>query len=99
MLEYCGDSGGHVWKQLEPLQEEHDAIIQPKAKDGILNNNVYDIDDETMVSFTVKFYYTKEFAETTEDIDGFLDLVIAETNQGFANSGINLKVINFFIES
>ncbi len=52
-----------------------------------------------MVSFTVKFYYTKEFAETTEDIDGFLDLVIAETNQGFTNSGINLKVINFFIES
>ena len=48
-----------------------------------------------MVNFSVKFYYTQEFAATTEDIDGFLDLVIAETNQGFANSGINLKVIIF----
>ena len=50
-----------------------------------------------MVNFSVKFYYTQEFAATTEDIDGFLDLVIAETNQGFVNSGINLKVIHFYI--
>ena len=28
------------------------------------------------------FYYTPEFAAITEDIPGFIDQVIAETNQG-----------------
>ncbi len=50
------------------------------------------IPDRTLVTFTIKFYYTPEFAASTPDIDGYLDQVVAETNQGFANSGIEVRV-------
>ena len=33
------------------------------------------------------------FAAATPDIDGFLDQVIAETNQGYTNSGVPLQVV------
>ncbi len=61
---------------------------------NIKPGNTVTVDEKTKISFSVKFYYTPEFAASTADIDGYLDLVIAETNQGFANSGINLEVSN-----
>ncbi len=75
------------------VKEEIDTIAPPEAN---LDNmvDVVQVDEKSEISFSVKFYYTPEFAASTGDIDGFLDQVIAETNQGFANSGINLKVIN-----
>merc|ERR1712080_594377 len=38
------------------------------------------------------FYYTPEFAAVTEDIPLFVSQVIAETNQGYINSGIPVRV-------
>ncbi len=55
------------------------------------------VSDDTFVSVSIKFYYTAEFANTTSDIDGFLDQIIAETNQGFENSGINMQVLIGFL--
>ena len=37
-------------------------------------------------------YYNPEFREATSDIQGFVNQVIAETNQGYANSLIPLVV-------
>ena len=45
-------------------------------------------DTRTIVTYTVKVYYTPQFAATTADIDGFIDQVIQETNQGYINSQV-----------
>ena len=39
------------------------------------------------------FYYTPTFASITTDIDGFIDQVLAETNQGYLNSGVALEAV------
>ena len=43
-------------------------------------------------TFSVMFYYTPEFAAATPNIEDFIDQVIAETNQGYANSRIPVTV-------
>ena len=94
MLEYCGETDGHVWKMLEPIVEEADGVYLPNAELDEIALDLPSVPDDTFVSVSVKFYYTAEFANTTSDIDGFLDQVIAETNQGFENSGINMQVFS-----
>merc|ERR1719175_494082 len=49
-------------------------------------------DTTTIVTYTVKIYYTKEFKAVTSDIDGFMDQVIQETNQGYINSKVPLRL-------
>ena len=44
------------------------------------------------VKISLMIYYTDLFAENTPDIDGYLNEVIAETNQGYQFSGIPLTV-------
>ena len=34
------------------------------------------LDSTTIVTFSIKFYYTKEFAEVTDDIELYMDQVI-----------------------
>ena len=98
ILEYCG-SQGHVWKEIdvENLGENKAVDFQQDI------NNIRGAHDEffrqgegdnaTMVTYSVKFYYTPEFAAATPDINGFIDQVIAETNQGYMNSKVPLKVV------
>ena len=50
-------------------------------------------DNVTVVTYSIKFYYTPEFAAATPDIEGSLDQVMAETNQGYKNSWFQLKVV------
>ncbi len=91
-MEFCGYSDGHVWKQMNPPKEMNLELLQPPEINSTLDE-VFDVDDNTVVSFSIKFYYTPEFAAGTGDIDGYLDLLIAEANQGFVNSNIKAKVI------
>jgi len=49
-------------------------------------------DPNTIVTYSVMFYYTPEFKNITEDIPSFVDQVIAETNQGYINSKLPLRV-------
>ena len=49
-------------------------------------------DTTTIVTFSVKFYYTPMFADHTDDIDGFINEVLAVTNQGFINSKAPVRV-------
>ena len=39
-------------------------------------------------TYSIMFYYTAEFAAATPNIEDFIDQMIAETNQGYANSEI-----------
>jgi len=56
-------------------------------------------DNTTVVEFSIKFYYTIEFAEATDYIDLYFDQVVAETNQGYINSNIPIRATIFCIEA
>ena len=40
-------------------------------------------DDNTVVDYSIMLYYTPEVQANVADLDGFFDLVLAETNQGY----------------
>merc|ERR1719412_1825009 len=44
------------------------------------------------------FYYTPEVATYTNDIPGFIDQIIAETNQGYINSMMPVRIAKFCSE-
>jgi hypothetical protein len=46
----------------------------------------------SVVTYSVMFYYSIKFAEITLDIPGYVDQLLAETNQGLANSEVSLEV-------
>ena len=49
-------------------------------------------DSSTIVTFSLKIYYTPQFADATADIDGFVDHIVQETNLGYINSAVPLRV-------
>ena len=55
-------------------------------------------DNSSLVQYTVMFYFTTDFAKITADIGGYVDQVLAETNQGYVNSDIPLRVSKYCIE-
>lgn len=55
-------------------------------------------DNTTIVTYSVMFYYTPEFAAITPNIPDFIDQVISETNQGYINSQIPLRTATHCIE-
>ena len=99
-LEYCGGQG-HVWKEIDATNlGENEGVDFEEDINGVnirADHNQYvrqaEADNVTMVTYSVKFYYTPQFAAVTADIDGFIDQVIAETNQGYANSQVPLQVV------
>ena len=44
-------------------------------------------DNTTVATYTVFFYYTREFARDTPDIDRFIDEVLDKTNRGYQQVG------------
>ena len=51
-----------------------------------------------MVTYSVMVYYTPQFKAVTDDIDLFVDLRILETNQGYANSNVPVRIKKHCIE-
>ena len=49
-------------------------------------------DKTTVTTFSVKIYYTREFKSATTDIQGFIQLIIDETNRGFVNSKVPIRI-------
>ena len=112
-LEYCGDAG-HVWKEVdvqnlgsnegidyidvpEIAVEPMERVVNPRpVHDELLRQGL--ADNTTVYTYSVKFYYTPSFAAVTPDIEGFIDQVLAETNQGYANSLVPLRVVKHCLE-
>ena len=94
-IEYCGNDI-HVVKQM-------DRSRMPRAN-HLMNGEVGNVatrteepemsvtDTTTIVTFSIKFYYTPQFATVTAKVDGFIKQAIAVTNQGFINSKAPLRV-------
>ena len=110
VLEPCGMfEGCHVWKEEDvahmveeeeedvPMDMRADELMSSQEKQAFIQQGVDD--DSTIVEYTIKYYYTKEFAEATDDIELYLDQVIAETNQGYINRNIPIRVKIFCIEA
>jgi hypothetical protein len=107
-LEYCGDAG-HVWKEVdvqnlgsnegidyvdvpEIAVDPLERVVNPRpVHDDFLRQGL--ADNTTIYTYSVKFYYTPSFSAVTPDIEGFIDQVLAETNQGYANSLVPLRVV------
>ena len=95
-IENCGERG-HVWKQMNMA---HIAKTEPAETPSISGDVRTDHSslisqsntDNSSVSFSLKVYYTDEFSKVTSDIHGFVTQVLAETNQGYANSFIPIQV-------
>jgi len=104
-LEYCGIEG-HVWKLLGSpiIQDEGEldhGLLEPDGPNVVADfNGLVEKGkaSDDPASYSVKFYYTKAFKAATPDIEGFTDLCIAETNQGYINSGIKVTVLRCCIE-
>ena len=96
---------GHVWKEFDVSKfkeesEVFDLNIEGETGEEISNRETStDISDRsTVVTYSVMFYYTPEFQAVTADIDGYIDQVIDETNQGYVNSKIPVRVKKFCSE-
>ena len=100
-LEHCED--GYVWVEydIQAIQEEEDMsedgsgpdVRRMEASSGTTDNDSSDTgDNTTMVEFSVMIYYTPEFAAITPDIPGFVDQVLAATNQGYINSKVPMSI-------
>ena len=59
----------------EGVDSPHDVV-----NDG--SRTVNSADDNTVVDYSIMLYYTPEVQANVADLDGFFDLVLAETNQG-----------------
>ena len=96
-IENCGPNG-HVWKKFNvnalgnidiALDEDPEVASRIGLDELVLNGTV---DPSSLVKYSVKVYYTRKFAEATSDIPGFITQMLAETNQGYANSQVSLQV-------
>lgn len=103
-VEYCGD-GVHVMKQLdvENLGENiGDDDEEGEMSSGFLRaistTEEGEGDRMDIVEYSIKVYYTPQFAAVTADIEGFVEQVIQETNQGYYNSRVPLKAKVLCIE-
>ena len=108
VLEPCKNfEGCHVWKKEDTAQMfEEEAVevesnewslISSQAKKDFIQKGKDD--DKTVVDYTIKFYYTREFAEATDDIEIYFDKVLSETNQGYINTKIPVRIRMFCIEA
>ena len=102
-LETIKSSPNHVvWSEIdqsqfedvEPKMEAEDAmevdIMRTEAMERELMRGA---EDKTSVAeYTITVHYTREFKEVTADPLTFIDQVIAETNQGYVNSGVPIRV-------
>merc|ERR1711962_1260723 len=100
ILEPCSDFPGcHVWMETdrsklkidpEPVMEVSNTKTRDAERTALVAMDRQDT--TTVVTYSVMFWYTKEFADVTTDIPLFISQVIAETNQGYINSKVNVRV-------
>jgi len=108
VLEPCSAfEGCHVWKEEdtasfvdgEPeIEDPSDRLLTSNRNANALRQQGID-DPDTIVTFSVKYYYTRQFAAVTDDIELYMDQVTAETNQGYINSLIPVRMKIHCIEA
>jgi len=94
---------GDHWGEGDPLEEEElEEPGMPHLEEKRMGELMAlgKMDRNSLVEYTVTVYYTRTLARETHDLPTFIDQVIAETNEGYRNSGINLRVrVHCLLES
>ena len=97
-IEKC--SNGHVLKQRKKEAMMKDDVVKPDYE--IPSNPALRFwgarDQTTIVTFTIKYYYTETFAAQTPDVEGWIDNSIAVVNQAMINSLVPVRVKKFATE-
>ena len=101
-IEKC--HGGHVWKQYdvdsfgehESEEDNEDLKVSKERKE---KSESMTGDREDIVTYSVMIYFTPAFAAITADIPNFVDQVITETNQGYINSQMPVRISLHCIEA
>ena len=103
-IEKC--SFGHTWKEFnftsfkdDDTVELEDQEVESKSRKRFKLRRLDFEDTTTPATYSVMFYYTPDFEATTPDIPGFIDQVLAETNQGYVNSQIPLTAAKFCVKA
>ena len=92
IIEYCGDSI-HALIELDIHSLGEDiGVYDVDVETSLELSNILESDDDTIVTYSVKIYYTEDFESQTADIDGYIDQVIAETNLGYMNSDVPVRI-------
>lgn len=101
VIEYCGDHTHSLSKldlskfeelgvdtidigDIESDNDQNDVEVEHDSKSRI-------IDRSSLISYSIKVYYTSQVAENVKDVETFLDQVIKETNEGYKNSKVPLR--------
>ena len=95
-----GEFGGREGEdKVVHLEDDPEEKVENHVEDNVaaLNEDSMTVpsDNTTKATYSVMFYFTPTFARMTTDVDGFIDQVLAETNQGYMNSGVALEAVSF----
>ena len=92
-LEFCGENT-FAWKEMDIPSMEVGELPTDNHENEEVSPQLYSNSDDntTIVEYSVKFYYTAELEADTADLEGFLQQIVDETNQGYVNSGIPLRI-------
>jgi len=93
VIENCGEEG-HVFKEIDISKLGEDIAIISHEREHADNFDFTNSSSRQgqIPTYSVKVYYTPEFAASTKKIDGYIDQLIKETNQGYMSSRVNLRV-------
>jgi len=101
MLEPCNNFPGcHVWIEgdVKKWVDEPTNHISRAQFDFAPRRNIYSLiqkgkdDSTTEITYSVMVYYTPQVKKRRPDILKYVEMVIGETNQGYINSKIPIKV-------
>ena len=108
-LEPCNNfEGCHVWKMInqESFLDEFDelSVESPVLSAKELEKHTELLmkgktDDEEVNEYSIMFYYTRDFASHTDDIELFMETIIGDMNLGYENSDIPVRVRLHCIEA
>ena len=95
-----GEFGGREGEdKVVHLEDDPEEKVENHVEDNVAAPNEDSMtvpsDNTTKATYSVMFYFTPTFARMTTDVDGFIDQVLAETNQGYMNSGVALEAVSF----
>ena len=105
LIEKCRH--GHVLKEISQressLHGRMDDDLKHLKKEMMKNLDMkaepYEfVDNTTVVTYSVMFYYTPEFAKAVDDLEGLIDHIITVTNQGYINSKIPVRAKKLCME-
>ena len=93
-LERCVDSYIFEEFDMDSFPKDKATVVYGADEENgeVFSNNTVRSEANT---YSIMFYYTPEFAAATPKIEDFIDQVIADTNQGYANSKIDITATKF----